>query len=64
MLVTLTPAGHATVERTVALVLGREAELVSVLSAEQQTQLAELLGVLLDQVTDPRPRTASQPLDG
>jgi hypothetical protein len=43
---------------------GPRGELVSVLSAEQQTQLAGLLGVLLDQVTDPRPRTASQPLDG
>jgi DNA-binding MarR family transcriptional regulator len=50
VLVTLTPAGHATVERTVDLVLGREAELVSGLSEQQQTELARLLGVLLDQV--------------
>jgi DNA-binding MarR family transcriptional regulator len=52
VLVTLTAAGHATIERTVDHVLGREAELVAGLSAQQRTQLAELLGVLLAQVRD------------
>ncbi|MBN6037630.1 MarR family winged helix-turn-helix transcriptional regulator [Amycolatopsis sp. 195334CR] len=45
--VALTPAGHAMVERLVDRVLGREAELVSALSAAQQAQLAELLRQLL-----------------
>jgi DNA-binding MarR family transcriptional regulator len=48
--VTLTAAGHATVERTVDQVLGREAELVGGLSSDQRTQLVDLLGTLLDQV--------------
>ena len=52
VLVTLTDAGHATVERTVGLVLGREAHLVDGLTADQRTQLAGLLAVLLDQVGD------------
>lgn len=46
--VTLLPAGHATVEHLVDRVLGREAELVRVLSPEQQAQLTELLRALLD----------------
>jgi DNA-binding MarR family transcriptional regulator len=50
VLVTLTDAGHATVERTVDLVLGREADLVDVLTAEQRTQLASLLDLLLGHV--------------
>ena len=40
--VTLTPEGHALVERLVDRVLGREAELISCLSPEQQTALTEL----------------------
>jgi DNA-binding MarR family transcriptional regulator len=45
--VTLTPAGHALVESLVDRVLGREADLVSGLSPEQQTTLTELLRLLL-----------------
>ncbi len=45
---TLLPAGHATVERLVDRVLGREAELVRVITAGQQAQLTELLRALLD----------------
>lgn len=48
--VALTAAGHTLVEQTVDQVLGREAELVDGLSAEQQAQLRELLGVLLSDV--------------
>jgi DNA-binding MarR family transcriptional regulator len=43
VLVTLTPAGHAVIERTVDAVLGREAELLGGLSAEDRTRLAQLL---------------------
>jgi DNA-binding MarR family transcriptional regulator len=50
VLVTLTDAGHATIERTVDQVLGREAELVGALSDEQRTALAGLLEVLFEQV--------------
>jgi DNA-binding MarR family transcriptional regulator len=57
VLVTLTDAGHAVVEATVDRVLGREADLISGLSAEQQAQLAELLDVLL---TSLQRRTASR----
>lgn len=45
--VTLLPQGHATVERLVDSVLGREAHLVAVLTPEQQAQLTELLRQLL-----------------
>ncbi|MFI7320813.1 MarR family winged helix-turn-helix transcriptional regulator [Streptomyces venezuelae] len=48
--VTLTEAGHALVEATVDQVLGREADLISGLTAEQQTRLTELLGILLEDV--------------
>lgn len=48
--VTLTEAGHALVEATVDQVLGREADLISGLTAEQQARLTELLGVLLADV--------------
>ncbi|WAM00552.1 MarR family transcriptional regulator [Streptomyces sp. Je 1-369] len=48
--VTLTEAGHALVEATVDEVLGREADLISGLTAEQQARLTELLGVLLEDV--------------
>jgi DNA-binding MarR family transcriptional regulator len=43
----LTDAGQALVERLVDQVLGREAELVSLLTSEQREQLAELLRTLL-----------------
>lgn len=45
--VSLLPAGHATVERLVDRVLGREAELVGALDAEQQRELTRLLRVFL-----------------
>jgi len=45
--VTLTPDGHELVEELVDRVLGREAELVDCLTAEQQETLTELLRVLL-----------------
>ncbi|MBF6064449.1 MarR family transcriptional regulator [Nocardia terpenica] len=44
----LTAAGHALVERLVDGVLGREADLVSCLDADQQRELVGLLRVLLD----------------
>jgi DNA-binding MarR family transcriptional regulator len=48
--VTLTPEGHALVERLVDRVLGREAELISCLSADQQTALTGLLRAFLAQL--------------
>lgn len=48
VLVTLTPAGHAHVEQLVDRVLGREAELISRLTPEQQVTLTDLLRLLLD----------------
>lgn len=48
VLVTLAPAGHTHVEHLVDRVLGREAELISNLSAEQQRTLSDLLRLLLD----------------
>ncbi|MFF0743195.1 MarR family winged helix-turn-helix transcriptional regulator [Streptomyces sp. NPDC004111] len=48
--VTLTAAGHALVEEAVDQVLGREAELIDSLTPEQQSRLAELLRVLLQDV--------------
>lgn len=45
--VTLLPAGHASVERLVDGVLGREAELVGALTSRQQVELTELLRTLL-----------------
>lgn len=45
--VSLTAAGHEVVEQLVDRVLGREADLVSVLSAPQRAQLAELLRIFL-----------------
>jgi DNA-binding MarR family transcriptional regulator len=50
--VTLTPAGHALVERTVDEVLGREADLVSGLAEEDRGHLASLLDTLLRQVAE------------
>lgn len=44
--VTLTRSGHALVERLVDRVLGREAELVSTLTEQQQDALTELLRTL------------------
>ncbi|MFI8933714.1 MarR family winged helix-turn-helix transcriptional regulator [Streptomyces sp. NPDC053474] len=52
VLVALTPAGHELVEATVDQVLLRDAELIASLTPAQQTQLAELLRVLLDDVQD------------
>jgi DNA-binding MarR family transcriptional regulator len=51
VLVTLTDAGHALVERTVDQVLGREAQLVSGLTKRQRQALVELLDVLLADVS-------------
>ncbi|MFG3255759.1 MarR family winged helix-turn-helix transcriptional regulator [Streptomyces sp. NPDC048172] len=48
--VALTDAGHALVESTVDQVLTREADLLSGLTTAQQTQLAGLLRVLLQDV--------------
>jgi DNA-binding MarR family transcriptional regulator len=52
VVVTLTAEGHAAVERTVDLVLGREAALLDGLPAGQRARLAELLAVLLDQLSE------------
>ncbi|MBO0803380.1 MAG: MarR family transcriptional regulator [Nocardiopsaceae bacterium] len=51
VLVTLTPAGHALVERLVDRVLGREADLVASLSAAERATLAGLLKALLDNLS-------------
>lgn len=48
VLVTLTPTGHALVERLVDRVLGREADLVEGLSAADRAALTGLLKALLD----------------
>ena len=48
--VTLTRAGHQFVEQLVDRVLGREAELVSRLTADEQRELGRLLRMLLDDV--------------
>lgn len=48
--VTLTDAGHELIERSVDEVLGREAELVSGLSATEREALVSLLGKLFLQV--------------
>ena len=51
MLVTLTAAGHAVVERSVDRVLGREAELVRGLRPDERAVLVGLLDRLLSDVT-------------
>jgi DNA-binding MarR family transcriptional regulator len=51
VVVTLTPAGHALVERLVDGVLGREADLVAVLSAAERAELTGLLKTLLDDLS-------------
>ena len=58
---TLTAAGHAVVERTVDMVLRREAELVDGLIQAERTALAGLLDRLLGEVAGqagPRPLVA------
>ncbi|MFE9444771.1 MarR family winged helix-turn-helix transcriptional regulator [Streptomyces sp. NPDC006602] len=57
VLVSLTPEGHALIERSVDAVLGREAELVSDLSADERGALITLLQKLM---TDVRRRTAAE----
>ncbi|MFD8549906.1 MarR family winged helix-turn-helix transcriptional regulator [Streptomyces sp. NPDC059649] len=55
VLVSLTPDGHALIERSVDAVLGREASLVSDLSADERDALITLLEKLM---ADVRRRTA------
>ncbi|MEV7027090.1 MarR family transcriptional regulator [Kitasatospora sp. NPDC093558] len=55
VLVSLTPEGHALIERSVDAVLGREASLVGGLSEDERAVLAGLLDKLMDDV---RRRTA------
>lgn len=55
VLVSLTPDGHALIERSVDAVLGREATLVSDLSADERDTLITLLEKLM---TDVRRRTS------
>jgi DNA-binding MarR family transcriptional regulator len=50
VLVSLTDAGHALVERTVDQVLTREASLLDGLTDEQREHLTQLLELLLGQV--------------
>jgi hypothetical protein len=50
VLVTLTPAGHALVDRVVDQVLGREAQLVRGLLPAERAELAALLDRLLRDV--------------
>jgi DNA-binding MarR family transcriptional regulator len=52
VLVTLTAAGHALVERSVDQVLGREAQLVRGLRPDERAVLVELLDRLLSDVAD------------
>src|SRR5262245_61281739 len=52
VLVTLTPAGHDLIERTVDQVLTRESELVASLSPAGRAQLAAQLQELLDEVAE------------
>jgi DNA-binding MarR family transcriptional regulator len=52
VLVTLTAAGHALVERSVDQVLGREAQLVRGLRPDERAVLVELLDRLLRDVAD------------
>ncbi|GAA1722130.1 MarR family transcriptional regulator [Kribbella yunnanensis] len=58
VVVTLTPAGHALIERSVDQVLTRESELVASLTPDARTHLATALQQLLDDVTR---RTSSTP---
>ncbi|GAB3950426.1 MarR family transcriptional regulator [Kribbella albertanoniae] len=51
VVVTLTPAGHALIERSVDQVLTREAELVASLTPSSRAELATALQQLLDNVT-------------
>ncbi|TDD58623.1 MarR family transcriptional regulator, partial [Kribbella antibiotica] len=51
VLITLTPAGHALIERSVDQVLTRESELVASLSPQARTHLATALQQLLNDVT-------------
>lgn len=59
VVVTLTPAGHELVEQLVDRVLGREADLISHLTPDQQATLTDLLRLLLKglqtQLGDQRP---------
>ncbi|MFD5050582.1 MarR family winged helix-turn-helix transcriptional regulator [Streptomyces tendae] len=57
VLVELTDAGHALIERSVDTVLGREAALVASLTTTERTQLIALLDKLL---TDVRTRTGAE----
>ncbi|AJE85753.1 putative MarR family transcriptional regulator [Streptomyces albus] len=58
VLVELTDAGHALIERSVDAVLGREASLVQGLTEEERAALTGLLGKLL---ADVRQRVARRP---
>ncbi|CAL9433776.1 MarR family winged helix-turn-helix transcriptional regulator [Streptomyces sp. enrichment culture] len=58
VLVELTDSGHALIERSVDTVLGREAALVTSLSAPERAQFIALLDKLL---TDVRARTGAEP---
>jgi DNA-binding MarR family transcriptional regulator len=58
VLVLLTAEGHALIERSVDVVLGREAALVSCLSEPER---ASLIGLLEKLMTDVRRRTADVP---
>lgn len=51
VVVTLTPAGHALVERLVDRVLGREADLVACLSDADRAALTGQLKALLDDLS-------------
>lgn len=52
VIVSLTPAGHALVERLVDRVLYRETELISCLATQQRATLIGLLRLLLDDVEE------------
>ncbi len=60
ILVTLTTAGHALIERTARRVLDRESQLVQALDASQRAALATVLGELLASVASQAGQPASQ----
>jgi DNA-binding MarR family transcriptional regulator len=52
VIVTLTPAGHAEIERTVDEILNHEDDLLTALTPHQRDQLSDLLRILLADLTE------------
>lgn len=64
VVVSLTEAGHALIERTVDQVLSRESELVSSLTPTERDLLANKLQLLLDDVTERVESDSGKPARG